>query len=511
MNERPFKTCSVGQAPGRVNSLLTQTAIENLREINRRCRSGEPPSGRNRMIVFNTKPFFRKGAMQMTATIPRPLIALLVAMSLIVEAGCAQRLPYSFSSTSPAVTDGLNENRKTIGLAVISTAEPKFLARVSPVLSDEAERGFLAGARAMVSGGFKTAYYTGIPHAYLLAMLWPVGALGGAIYGAASAQSVELLHPLSEIKGAEELMRNALADRRIEEAIRDRVEQVAPRRKCNCVFLSVPYETVGNPSPSIEGTDTVVKVAVEEFGLAGEEGDDPRVALRVRAWTYFKWTTSESAENMEYEGRSRKLSAWAADNARLFRQELNRAVQSLAEQIVDGLVPVGAVVGAANAELERAQAVAYPCGRRNPNCEGLVGDTDHPDYVPLSDSLAPDPNQEAERLSTQVLAHRAHARDADRRDLALGPNDPAWTYDARGRFAKSEPRSQQSPAIDGEALEYASQSHHPVELLAPSAKDKKGVQPGGFQSAVTVPIGPSSERRLFALRKPSDSPAHDRR
>lgn len=267
----------------------------------------------------------------------RPLIASLIAASLIVEAGCAQRPPYSSSSTSPAVTDGLNENRKTIGLAVISTAEPKFVVRVSPVLSDEAEQGFLAGARAMVSGGFKTAYYTGMPHAYLLVMLWPVGAVGGAIYGAASAQSVELPHPLSENKGAEELLRNALGDRRIEEAIRDRVEQVA-RRKCNCVFLSVPYEIAGNPSPSTEAADTVVKVAVEDFGLAGEEGDDPRIALRVRAWTYFKWTTSDqSAENMEYEGRSRKLSAWAADNAHLFRQELNRAVQSLAEQIVDGL------------------------------------------------------------------------------------------------------------------------------------------------------------------------------
>ncbi len=66
-------------------------------------------------------------------------------------------------------------------------------------------------------------------------------------------------------------------------------------------------------------------------------------------------------------------------------------------------VSVGAVVGGASAELEKAQAVAYPCGRHNPNCEGLVGDTDHPDYVPLSDSLAPDPNQAAERLATQVL------------------------------------------------------------------------------------------------------------
>ncbi len=46
-------------------------------------------------------------------------------------------------------------------------------------------------------------------------------------------------------------------------------------------------------------------------------------------------TSDTSAGPLIYAGRKRKLSAWAADDGRLLREEFYQAAQRLAEQIVE--------------------------------------------------------------------------------------------------------------------------------------------------------------------------------
>ena len=60
-------------------------------------------------------------------------------------------------------------------------------------------------------------------------------------------------------------------------------------------------------------------VAVVRLARSGDEGS--RVLSR---------------KKVEFESERRRLSAWAADGSRLFRQQLERAIGSLADRLVEG-------------------------------------------------------------------------------------------------------------------------------------------------------------------------------
>ena len=70
--------------------------------------------------------------------------------------------------------------------------------------------------------------------------------------------------------------------------------------------------------------------------LIADDGNDPRAMLRVYAWANFNRTT---ASPFSYQSEKRRVSAWGADNGRLFREEIALAVEGLAVQIIDATFP----------------------------------------------------------------------------------------------------------------------------------------------------------------------------
>jgi len=179
--------------------------------------------------------------------------------------------------------------------------------------------------------------------------LWPVGSIVGAIHGAVSKQSARVTTTLRTVEGAQTLFRDALDNQKIEEVIRDRIVQFA-QEDTGHVFKALPHDTFsaekvsykGNPENqralAEHGIDVILDLHITSFGLAGEEANDPRVSLEMqfRILRFVQGMPFYSGE-WEYRGERRRLSVWAANGARLFREELDRVAQSLAGQFEKSL------------------------------------------------------------------------------------------------------------------------------------------------------------------------------
>ncbi|MGH7404737.1 MAG: hypothetical protein ACREJA_02515 [Candidatus Methylomirabilales bacterium] len=170
-------------------------------------------------------------------------------------------------------------------------------------------------------------------------LLSPVVALGGAIYGAIAADSAE------KVEATEATFKKALADLKIQETFRDRVLQVA-RDETRQTFVPVEHrgptilnEEVSYSFLTAEAIDTILEVGVTRFGLEGE-GINPLLPLVISTRARLV-RVDDGAElytrEWVYRSRKRKFVEWAANNAQPLRDELDRAHQSLAEQIVDEL------------------------------------------------------------------------------------------------------------------------------------------------------------------------------
>ncbi len=104
----------------------------------------------------------------------------------------------------------------------------------------------------------------------------------------------------------------------------------------------------GSPVP-VPDTATTLEIRVRRAALVGADGVNPPLALCVEAEaTLFR--AKDGAElyscPVHYRGEKRKFTEWAAKDARLFRQEVQRSYREISTIIVDqltaqGLVPPG--------------------------------------------------------------------------------------------------------------------------------------------------------------------------
>jgi len=85
--------------------------------------------------------------------------------------------------------------------------------------------------------------------------------------------------------------------------------------------------------------DTILKVGLVSVGLAGGGGADPELAIRVSALARLVDARTDAelyrTRLFTHAVGPRKFSEWNADNARLLKDALERAYQSLARSIVD--------------------------------------------------------------------------------------------------------------------------------------------------------------------------------
>ena len=203
---------------------------------------------------------------------------------------------------------------------------------------------------------------------YIRMGLSPVGVLAGSIYGGCVGESVKKLDPAAVAldRALKELQVEQAVPRQVFNAIRQKslrpvvlptnsfpaesafrvptlMDQYAP---LPLSFATSQPEKACGPS-AFDGMDTLVLVRVVNHGLSGRDRHNPRLSLnlalrvtviRAQDRTQLFWFYAQ------YDSPAQKFIEWAKDDAAPFRVELQRAVESLADQIVaqSGLqVPAG--------------------------------------------------------------------------------------------------------------------------------------------------------------------------
>jgi len=250
---------------------------------------------------------------------------------LIGQWGCAT----APKPPPPLLSEQVRANLGTIGVATARFSPEAHLEAPTSGKWSGAGKGAAAGFFGSIQGAAQGGGYGGA----VVLLLSPVFAMGGAIYGAIAAESAE------KVEAAEATFKKALADLKIQETFRDRVLQVA-RDQTRHVLVLVPEHGPTAPGGAVEysfvasqGVDTVLEIGVEKLGLPGG-GINPPLSLIMNAHARLVRATDGMelhARTWIYRSGTRKFVEWAADNAQPLHEELERAYQSLAEQVVDEL------------------------------------------------------------------------------------------------------------------------------------------------------------------------------
>ncbi len=274
----------------------------------------------------------------------------LAGLSVIVLLGplaCAHTAPQSLASSLPLT----EQERARIG--AIGVASP----RITPEAELRAPEKGVAGRAYQGVGegglrGFGQAL-AGLPYVGLLGLvLIPMEAARGGAEAVRAAKGEQAGTLLTELA-----LKVALTESKVQEAMRYRVIQIVRDQIQHPVVL-VPdqdvasrSERVGLPSLADRGIDTILEVGViavrwtaichpQTPGSDAASTDDPVLGLAVTArarlinavdGTEIRVYTSEDC------GGKGTFTEWAANDAQLFREQLDHASQTLAENIGKGL------------------------------------------------------------------------------------------------------------------------------------------------------------------------------
>lgn len=165
-----------------------------------------------------------------------------------------------------------------------------------------------------------------------------IGGLRGAVKGAVAAE------PAAKIDQAKTDLHTALAGTDVQLLFRDRVLRLAhDHSRLAFIALDDPAPTAADHRVDYRpafgnGIDTILEVSLRNIRLSNVTGGvNPPVELRVEARARLIRTQDGVELYAETLHRSRgaaTFTEWAADDAKLFREELDRASSSLAEEIV---------------------------------------------------------------------------------------------------------------------------------------------------------------------------------
>jgi hypothetical protein len=170
-----------------------------------------------------------------------------------------------------------------------------------------------------------------------------VGALTGAVVGAATAESAAQVHD------AEAALTRALAELKIQEALRDRIVTIAGE---DTHLVLVPGGDVGPTESDMavdyrplaaQGLDTILEVSVIRLGLTGDRRRvNPPLALSIAARIRLL-RSGDGAElyhqELNHRSGSRKFVEWAANDAEAFREAMDAAYTDISRQIIRLVLP----------------------------------------------------------------------------------------------------------------------------------------------------------------------------
>jgi hypothetical protein len=162
-----------------------------------------------------------------------------------------------------------------------------------------------------------------------------LGALGGTVYGAVTAE------PASRIDAAQIELGSAIVDRNVQSTLRDHVLRMA-RERSALSFVALEDRELTDPTDygslaMTHGIDTVLEVDVSSVSFAGH-GINPPVRLLMTASARLVRTSDGvelHSERFVYRSlNEHKFVEWAAENGLAFREEIDRGVEALAGDVV---------------------------------------------------------------------------------------------------------------------------------------------------------------------------------
>lgn len=173
-----------------------------------------------------------------------------------------------------------------------------------------------------------------------LIMLSPGIVAVGALVGAVLAPSA------AAVEEAETVLDQAVADPDLPVAVRDRILQAVQRQRPQALpVFPVPdftaeEEIIAQAVRSHDGIDTVLEVygptiALLKGGYAGNI--NPELRLSISVYSRLIRTADRAilyTYSPEHRGEARTFTAWAANNAQPLLEEVDRASETLAKQIV---------------------------------------------------------------------------------------------------------------------------------------------------------------------------------
>jgi len=203
--------------------------------------------------------------------------------------------------------------------------------------AEGAATGAGAGAVAAAAPLFVGFSCSGNSAAWCVILL-PVFVVGGAVVGGVvgAAQAV----PVDTGREIEAQLNRALAETDVQEALRTEVVKAAARAGvANVQELAAAATTADFRELQNAKVDTVLEVGLVEVGLIGRGGKDPLLTLHVHALARLVDVNSNAELYRDYPfnhvSPPRKFSEWSADQSRLLKRELDRAIETLGASIVD--------------------------------------------------------------------------------------------------------------------------------------------------------------------------------
>jgi hypothetical protein len=289
---------------------------------------------------------------------------LILAMLVLVAAGCAQRTsgstePTPIASRSSAITGWLDEDHRSIGVVALgpdqflyqdwfefepafkahfargptyTAVPPKRLKRTQIALGDAFNETAESYFGSAPNGGEAAGY------GFLLApALITAGTLSRAAIGRFEwVQPRPAVWLLDSAEGpVPPIPPELLSKQSLAMAIGGRIVRSSQNRS-DRQFLEVPFEQARERSLWTARVDALLTVRVQSVNFIADDSDDPGAVLFIHVWTNFNRLESRP---IEYVSGRLKLSVWTAGNARRLREEIDYAAESIAAQVVGDSLP----------------------------------------------------------------------------------------------------------------------------------------------------------------------------
>lgn len=261
----------------------------------------------------------------------RNVISLILLAGLIGAPGCA--------SKRPLIPEALSTKTPTIGVVVRPTDPNAELQIPGKGWLSNTGRGALIGS---VIGGY--GIYCGYGLVLCVPALATVGIIGGALYGAATAE------PASEWEQAESAFKGILSDLNTQQQVPDHAVEFARSQTPYRVMRveiegpSSKDEKAAYRALATNGIDAVLELSELAIHLRPSVFDvNPPRRLMIATHARLIRTSDGAilAKRVITDDGSRaawSLATWANPNEQAFREEVTQAAQRLAQQVVRELL-----------------------------------------------------------------------------------------------------------------------------------------------------------------------------